>query len=242
MLLSAATLEQVRQHRGIGVRHLWKYGTSTCACALAFLGSGCAAPPPEPHSSAAPPLKDIVVYHRAEADRAERLTLEVSRLRDDLQRAEEALVEVESGLRGSLTRANAVSALAEARILTQRAAEQAPWRVDEIGEAQDKLSEADIQVQRNNPGAALFFVYRARRIAELALLEAKVIREKHDAYFVSGARVNLRAGPTTEDRVLTVLTQKTPVFRERQEGDWLLVRVVSGSAGWVHRSLLERNE
>ena len=211
------------------------------ACVVGLLGMGCATP--ETHTTRnAAKLEDIVVYHRAEADRAERLSLEISRLRDDLRRAEEALIEVESGLRGNLTRANAVSALAEARILSEHASQQAPWRVNEILEAQNKLSEADVQIQRNNSGAALFFVYRARRIAELALLEAKTIRDAKDTYFVSGQRVNLRAGPTTEDRVLAVLTNATPVFHERSEGDWLLVRVVSGSAGWIHKSLLDSKQ
>jgi hypothetical protein len=37
-------------------------------------------------------------------------------------------------------------------------------------------------VQQNNPAAALFFVYRARRIAELGLIEAKTVRSQSDTY------------------------------------------------------------
>ena len=106
----------------------------------AVLGTGCSLQFPQ--TKGGPPLSDIVVYHRAEAERADRLSVEVKRLQADLLRAEEALVEVESGLRGNHTRANAVSELA----------------------------------------AALFFVYRARRIAELGLIEAKTVRSQSDTY------------------------------------------------------------
>lgn len=131
----------------------------------AVLGTGCSLLVPQ--TKGGPPLSDIVVYHRhrAEAERADRLSVEVKRLQADLLRAEEALVEVESGLRGNHTRANAVSELAEARILVKQAAKQAPWRGRETREALNKPAEAERHVQQNNPGVALFFVYRARRIA-----------------------------------------------------------------------------
>lgn len=204
----------------------------------AMLGTGCTLLPP--HTPDSPRMSDIVVYHKAEIERADRLSVEVKRLQADLLRAEEALVKVESGLRGNHTRANAVSELAEARILVKHAAEQAPWRDKETAEARNKLAEAERHVQQNNPGAALFFVYRARRIAELGLLEAETVRSQPDTYYVSGDRVNLRLRPTIRGRVLRILENETPVFVERSKGEWLLVRVVSGSAGWIHASLVRR--
>ena len=169
-----------------------------------------------------------------------RLSLEVSRLRDDLRRAEEALIKVESGLRGHHSRANAVSEIAEARISIKKAAERAPWRAERIEEAMGKLAEAEQQVQLDNAGAALFFVYRARRIAELALLEADAVANHPNSWYVKAARVNLREGPTTSHPVVDVLVHQTPVFAEREQGEWVLVRVISGPAGWVHRSLLRQ--
>ncbi len=229
---------------GLVPHALWRPGAfwSTLALLAGAVATGCAALTP---AVVAPPkdqprLADIVVYHRAETDRADQLSREVARLRADLHRAEEALVKVESGMRGSYTRANAISALAEARILVRRAAQRTPWRTAETLEAEKKLEEAERQVQQGSPGAALFFVYRARRIAELGLLEAKAVSEQPDAYFVVGSRVNLRAGPTTDDRVLRVLGKATPVFGERRQDDWMLVRVISGSAGWVHQSLIRQ--
>jgi len=62
------------------------------------------------------PAIDGAVYRRAEVDRAAGLEAEVERLRADLRQAEDALILAESGLRGTYTRADAVSQLAESRI------------------------------------------------------------------------------------------------------------------------------
>jgi len=213
---------------------------STLVLLAIVTGTGCANWTMSSARRESQPPKDIVVYHQAETERADQLSLEVERLRADLRRAEQALVNLESGLRGNQTRANAVSQLAEARILVKRAAQRAPWRAEQTRKAESKLDEADRHVQKNHPGAALFFVYRARRIAELGLLEASFVGKQSNTYFVGAPHVNLRAGPTTQDRVVRVLTKETPVFAERKQGEWMLVRVISGSAGWIHQSLIRQ--
>jgi hypothetical protein len=181
---------------------------------------------------------DPAVLRRAEVERAAQLEAELERLREDLRQAEDALVLAESGLRGSHSRADAVSSLAEARIGVERAASLAPWRPRAIEEARGKLDEADRQIQEGHFGAALFFVYRATRTAELLEREAGVARERPGTKYVRVSRVNLRAGPSTSDEVVDILREGTPVFPERREGDWTLVRASSGAVGWLHESLL----
>jgi hypothetical protein len=65
-------------------------------------------------------------FREAETERAAQLLQEIARLKADLKTAEEALVEAESGLAGSHTRADAVSSLATTRIQIERAASRAP--------------------------------------------------------------------------------------------------------------------
>lgn len=178
------------------------------------------------------------MYRRAEVERIERLEAEVERLRADLRQAEEALVLAESGLRGTHSRADAVSSVAEARIQVERAASLAPWRKQAIAEARAKLDEADRQIAVGHFGAALFFVYRAGRLGEQLEQEAEGVRRRPGTLYVRAERVNLRAGPSTDDEVVDVLTEGTPVFPERTRPPWTLVRVGSGSVGWVHRNLL----
>ncbi len=211
------------------------------ALTAAVLLAGCAtqAPPP-PQMPEVAPVIDAEVYRRAESDRAESLEREVRRLRADLRWAEEALVAAESGLRGRHSRADAVSSLAEARIQVERAAEGAPWRSERIEEARAKLGEADRQIEAEHYGAALFFVYRARRIGDQLDQEARQVAATPGARFIRAVRVNLRAGPSTQDGVIGVLTRGTPVFPEGLDGDWVLVRTPAGSVGWVHTALVGR--
>ena len=180
---------------------------------------------------------DEAVYRRAQSERTKHLEDEVERLRLDLRRAEEALVTAESGLRGNYTRADAISTLAEARIQVERAWADAPWRRGEIAEARSKLHEADDQIQQGHFGAALFFVYRAQRIAERAQNEVREARSRPGTRFVRVKSVNLRAGPSTEHRIVRVLGEGTPVFPEGSRSAWLLVRA-GAAVGWVHQSLL----
>ena len=178
------------------------------------------------------------LFRRAETERAEHLSAEIDRLQADLKTAEEALVEVESGLAGSNSRADAVSSLAVTRIQVERAASRAPWRDREIVGAREKLEEAERQVSEGRFGAAIFFVYRARRVAESILDEANQVIRAGNARLIRAKRVNLRAGPSTDQRVLSVLVSGTPVVPQTTEGDWTLIQVTGGPAGWIHRSLL----
>lgn len=216
------------------VRHPGAITTRTGALAVAMgLAVACAFGSPS-----SPPPDDADIYRRAESERVSRLEREVERLRADLAEAEQELLAAESGLSGSRSRADAISALAEAGIQVERATERAPWRAPLLEEAQEKLDQAERLVEARNFGAAIFFSSRAGRIARNILDEARLADADPGARIISGHRVNLRDGPSTGNGVLTVLLFGTPVFPEREEGDWVLLRTADGSVGWVHRSLI----
>jgi hypothetical protein len=192
------------------------------------------------------------IYARAGIDRAAQLELEraaqfeldhaaeleVERLRADLREAEESMVAIESGLRGVYSRADAVSTLAESRIAVERASQNVPWRGERVLEAQQKIEEAERQFQAGHTGSAVFFASRARRVAAGLNAEAERVASIPGTRFIDGQRVNLRAGSSTEDRVLHVLVGGTPVFPDREDGEWVFVLTPSGQVGWVHASLL----
>jgi hypothetical protein len=183
-------------------------------------------------------VEQAQLFREAETERATHLTQEILRLQADLKKAEAALVEAESGLAASHTRADAVSSLAVTRIQIERAESRAPWRADEIDGARSKVEEAERQVEEGRFGAALFFVYRARRVAESILNEAEIVQSDGNVQLIRAPRVNLRAGPSNTESILSVLTYGTPVFPQAKEGDWLLVQVSGGPAGWIHRRLV----
>jgi hypothetical protein len=181
---------------------------------------------------------DAEVYQTARQEQLEHLEREVARLRADLRQAEEAMVTIESGLRGVHTRADAVSSLAEARIAVERASQSVPWRPTEVGEARAKLEEAERQLEAGHSGSAVFFASRAQRIAQTLSEEADQVERHAATRFIHAQRVNLRADPSTDARVIGVLSEATPVLLERREGDWALVRTTAGPVGWVHSALL----
>jgi hypothetical protein len=181
---------------------------------------------------------DAASYRRAEAERAEFYEREVERLRADLQQAEESLVAMESGLRGFQSRADAVSALAEARIALERVSPSVPWRQDRVEEAHNKLAEASRQLQAGHVGSAVFFASRAQRVTENLQAEVRQVAGWEQKSLVLGDAVELRTAPTGEADVVVTLVAQTPVFPERSHSDWTLVRTPSGRIGWVRASRL----
>lgn len=209
--------------------------------ALALAGTGCASlPRPGASPAATRAQEDQLRALRAlrdlerERERADALERDVERLRTDLVQAESVLVAMESGLKGTHTRAAGVSALAEARVLVERAARAAPSKDAEIHEARAKLTEADFQLREGHVGSAVFFASRARRIAESLLRDARAQRGPR----VAGSRANLRATPSTTGAIVAVLPPSTPVVPKTRQGDWVEVQAPSGATGWVHESLL----
>jgi Bacterial SH3 domain len=209
--------------------------------AVALLLSGCAyfepSPAPSPACETSP---DTSVYERAAAERAEALESENQQLRADLRAAEETLLAIESGMRSTQRRAEAVSRLAEARIQVDRAAARAPWLSAGATEARAKLDEAERQLAGEHFGSAIFFVSRASRIAASLDAEADRVSRSPGARRVKPERVNLRAGPSTESAVLAVLSAELPVFVERSDQGWSLVRTPAGQVGWLRSDLIAK--
>jgi hypothetical protein len=228
-------------HTGAQTGKLWLLlgGLALVACSSVpkILASR---PTPGPPQSC-PPTIEEQAHQRAQSERLMQLESKVEQLTTDLQQAEEALIATESGLRGIHTRADSVSRLAEARIRVGRAARAAPWRAKRVSEAQEKLEEAERQLEAGHFGSAIFFGSRSQRIAAELIREAEAIRQNQATTFIQRKRVNLRSGPSTQETVLAVLERHTPVFLERSEGKWALVRTTSGTVGWVHASLISVN-
>lgn len=222
---------------GLAQRRVETRGIAAALAALAALGlSACGTPAPPPADP--DPAVDAAVQRRADAARAQHLEREVERLRTDLAEAEQALVALESNVRANHSRAEAVSATAEARVLVRRARPRAPWRAADCDAAEAKLADAERMIEEGKLSAAMFFASRARRIAEDVIADAGRVEGEPSARFVKGERVNLRAGPSTADAVVGLLAHDTPVFVERRAGEWELVRTAHGQAGWVHARLL----
>lgn len=183
-------------------------------------------------------LSESQLALRVEADRAARLEREVETLRQDLRLAGQSLIGIESGLKGSHSRADAVAALAEARILVERASGRNPWRADALRSARERLEEADRHVAAGNFGSAVFFASRAHRISERLIEEEAQLSATAGILQVDVARLNLRGGPSTSHAVIATLSERTPLHPEGRVDQWQRVRTLDGRVGWVHRSMV----
>jgi len=210
-----------------------------CAAALTIAGcaghpGGSAAEPGRPAAKPEPRETDLITAQPANGD--SRLQREVARLHEELREAEASMRRIESGERSR--HADAVSALAEGRIAVERASQTAPWRGESLEEARRKLESAERELHANHRGTAIYLASSAQRIANTLDEEGRLVAKAPDARFVRNSRVNLRAGPSTDHAILGVLQPKTPVFQKRPEGEWVLVRTLSGQLGWVYGGLL----
>jgi len=198
-------------------------------------------PPPAEQTEPGPNAAEIEaeVLARAQTERREYLEREVERLRADLQQAEDSIVQLESGLRGPQRRADAVSAVAEARIALDRVSAKVPWRRDRVAEARAKLEEADRQLAADHLGSALFFAARAQRITDSLRAEVQQVAKWNERTVIRGERVNLRSAPSQTASVVETLASDTPLYPERTLTDWTLVRTPDGRVGWVNRTLLK---
>ena len=234
----------------------WLYHTWLLVLPTCILISGCADlqwtnpsadPEPtqyiqeEPLVASTPTLvhpSDVELLRRADVERVQALEREVERLKMDLVRAEDALTGIETELRSGHSRANAVSSLAEAQMQLNKVTKVAPWRAEVVNEARDKLDIAQKHIDNEYFGAAVFFVYRANRIVEELNHEANIVDKTSQVMFINRPRVNLRAGPSTEDEIVTILVRGTPVVKEKKMDEWFLVRTLTGIVGWVHYELV----
>ena len=175
---------------------------------------------------------------RADLARMEQLENDVRRLTSDLRQAERSLIAVESKLSGAHTRARAVRAMAEARSQLERAARDAPWQVEELRAARQKLDAADKQIRAGHYGAAMLFASRAKRSAGDIAAEGRAVRNAKDVSQVRAELAAVREKPSRKSRIVVKLARGTPVFPEKREKGWVLVRTTTGKIGWVAGSLL----
>lgn len=231
-----------RVSRPFFARTLAARGAGTLVvAAFVALGGGCAMPASAPwlaERSQQAEAEGEARSRRVDRSRTERLEREIEQLREDLHQAEAAMLATDSELRAGRNRASAVSMLAEARISLEQAERSVSWKRAVVEEGQQKLAEGERQLRAGRPPAAAYFASRAQHIADSLIAEARLVKRSPDTRFVKSERLNVRAGPSTEDAILLVLTRGTPLFSQRAKEDWLEVRTLNGQVGWVYASLL----
>jgi hypothetical protein len=201
-----------------------------------------------------------VAASTAEVDR---LTARIKKLEDDQHRLEERiavltrdlevteteLIRTKARLKGNETKAEASAAIAEARILAGRLAED-KTQASVLARSEESLAKAEEQLSEGNFGAALFFASKAQDLVARVKQGAGTDQPPTDpsasptpaipslSSFVVRTAARVRKGPDLSEAVLGRLPAGTQVMGEAVSGQWVKV-TYQGLSGWVHSSLLQ---
>lgn len=178
-----------------------------------------------------------------------RLEERVAVLTRDLEVTETELIRTKARLKGNETKAEASAAIAEARILAGRLAED-KTQASVLARSEESLAKAEEQLSGGNFGAALFFASKAQDLVARVKQGGAATEQAHDpsvapsppipslSSYVVRTAARVRKGPTLSDPVLGHLPEGTQVMGEAVSGEWVKV-TYQGLSGWVHSSLLQ---
>jgi hypothetical protein len=163
---------------------------------------------------------------------------ELAATKGDLEVVERQFVSMERRLIRDETKASAVAAIAEVRLLLDNLKKQEPRPLDAdaIAEVESKIASANELTRRRNYSAAVYYANRAMRILNQSERRHEVIG---DRMIVAVTRANLRKGPGSSYDIITRLQYGTIIVQLDETKDWVHVRTRSGVEGWIHASLLQ---
>ncbi len=174
-------------------------------------------------------------------DEQRRLEDAVALLTRDLELTENEIIRLKAKLRGLDSKAEASSAIAEARILMKRYQEQRGRSVN-LARCQELVERAEQQILDENYGAASFFAQKAqellqdrRRTAPSGGAERQAPKQD---YTVVATTLNIRSDPSPTARVVGKLKKGETLQALAIRGEWVRVKIEGGD-GWVYLRLLK---
>jgi SH3 domain-containing protein len=182
-------------------------------------------------------LQRVQARLRRSEEEQRRLEERLAAEQRDLEVTEMELIRTKARLKGLETKAEASSAIAEARILLRRA-EGRSGALLTLG--QQSLAKAEQQLGEENYGAANFFALKAQDLANRAQDASETRRDPvlPLSVRVRVSRANLRQGPGLDQKVLTLVRRGTTLPVRRAQGDWFEISQGTGTA-WVSRTVVE---
>ncbi len=162
---SAAGAKDLTPEKSVRAQGLGELAASEAQCSIML--ARLATPPPE-RTAKAPPTEIERANTRVKKleEDNKRLEERVALLLHDLDVTETEIIRTKTRLKGIETKAEASSAIAEARILMGRL--DAKANATTLSMCEDSLAKAEKQLQQENYGAALFFAMKAQDAATKA--------------------------------------------------------------------------
>ena len=183
---------------------------------------------------------------RAQLRRAEeeerRLEERVALLQRDLEMTETEVIRTKAKLKGVETKAEASSAIAEARILMRRLSQE-KGRSQSSARCKELLDRAEQQLREENFGAAAFFASKAQDLLDATRRGGLGAQEQdrpapRTTYVAKPGGANVRRGPALTEPVVGKVPGGASVEASAMRGDWLKVKL-GELVGWAYRPLFE---
>jgi hypothetical protein len=171
-----------------------------------------------------------------------RLEERVALLQRDLDVTETEVIRTKAKLKGIETKAEASSAIAEAKILMRRVAEE-KGRSPNLVRCQELLDRAEGQLRDENFGAAAFFASKAQELLDASRRGGITPHEPERpapkaSYVARAGGANVRRGPSLTEPVVGKIPGGASVEATAVHGDWLKVKL-GDLVGWAYRPLFE---
>jgi hypothetical protein len=237
---------------------------------FAFTAAGCSSkdpvPAPAPVAAAAEEspaqVAELEATVRALEDRASRAELGLlerdarvleleQRLESQQRLLDETIAEVvrtKAKLRGTESRAEAASQMAEAEIALKALGDRPHGgESPEYRQAVQLLGLSAAEFEAENYGGAIYLTSQAKSLISLGQVR---LSERAEIETTAGEVLfgvplplavlrtsNVREGPGTEFRVIVTLRQGTPLTGYSYKGEWIRVKLEDGTQGWIHQAL-----
>jgi hypothetical protein len=161
---SLASATELTPEKSLRAQGLGELATAEAHCSVSL--TRLSSPGPERTARAGPEVERANTRSRKLEEDVRRLEERIALLLHDLEVTETEVIRTKARLKGIETKAEASSAIAEARILMGRL--DARNNAATLGLCEDSLAKAEKQLQQENYGAALFFAMKAQDAATKA--------------------------------------------------------------------------
>lgn len=197
---------------------------------------------PEAEKAAAAEADKLQGKLKKADDDQRRLEDDIALLTRDLELTENEIIRLKAKLRGLDSKAEASSAIAEARILMKRYQEQRGRTVN-LARCQQLVERAEQQILDENYGAASFFAQKAQELLQdrrrtTPPSEGNERAAPKSDYTVLAATLNIRSDANPGAPIVAKAKKGDKLQALGIRGDWLRVRIAGGE-GWVYLPLLE---
>lgn len=213
---------------------------SHCATSIAKVAETQRAAVPTAAASRGEEADQLKGKLRAAEEERKKLEERVAVLQRTLEVTETEVIRAKAKLKGLETKAEASSAIAEARILMRRLQED-KGRTASLNMSQDKLDQAVEQLQNGDYSLAAFYALQAQEILEGVRRGLSLDPERTPAkkeYVVQATMANIRKDPDAKAALIGKAPKGTVLEAVAMRNGWVKVKH-ERLEGWVSRSLLE---